>query len=136
MKVAIFAALVGLATAGSFKELVIVEENNGMELLEVSLLDELQGSTHYGNPGEGCLPDEVGVRIQGVAGAVCAPKCDASMGCPSDVPDGCEATPQCMLQDASTRNKYCALRCSSGTNCGPGASCQTIFGSIGLCTYN
>ena len=36
--------------------------------------------------------------------------------CPTDLPTGVTATPQCALQDASTHSKYCALICSPGSN--------------------
>mmetsp|Transcript_9267 Transcript_9267/g.12609 ORF Transcript_9267/g.12609 Transcript_9267/m.12609 type:complete len:150 (+) Transcript_9267:25-474(+) len=132
---AITALLVGTATAGSFKDVVVDSELKKLGTLELTLIPELMASTHYGNPSDGgCMDDEQAVRISGVAGAVCSPTCNQG-ACPSDVPSGCEATPQCMLQDASSGKKYCALRCNKSTNCGPGAECQMIVGPIGICTY-
>merc|ERR1719221_881930 len=94
--------------------------------------------THYGDPANGCESDEEAVQVQGVSGDFCSPKC-SGMSCPSDVPSGVTATPQCALQ-TTTGGKYCALLCSpsvrgngAGGECGPGA-CQAISG-IGICTY-
>mmetsp|Transcript_8766 Transcript_8766/g.12332 ORF Transcript_8766/g.12332 Transcript_8766/m.12332 type:complete len:143 (+) Transcript_8766:131-559(+) len=134
---ALVMAAVPVAQAGSFKQLVVNDETEaGSGFLEVRFRKELfMGSSHYGDPSGGCEEDEVAVRIQGVGGAVCSPKCDG-MECPTDVPDGCEATPQCLLQDAASGSKYCALACRKGTNCGEGASCKILFPGIGLCTYD
>jgi len=67
------------------------------------------------------------------------------MKCPSDVPAGVTAAPQCALQDTSS-DKYCALICSptaiikdqkladaacGGTN----LSCKPIQ-TVGICTYD
>merc|ERR1712039_971923 len=64
------------------------------------------GSTHYEKPP--CRSDEVDVSIQGFDGETCTPKCTNS-ACPTDVPEGTTATPQCVLQDSSSGDKYCAL---------------------------
>merc|ERR1711959_802390 len=94
--------------------------------------------SHYGDPLSGsCLSDEVNITIQGVSGSVCSPGCTSS-SCPTDVPDGVTAAPQCALQDASSGKKYCALICSpSGddSQCGTNASCKAIQG-VGICTYD
>merc|ERR1712056_156578 len=50
-----------------------------------------------------------------------------------DVPEGTTATPQCVLQDSSSGDKYCALTCLIG-GCPPGASCKHS-GLTGLCLY-
>ncbi|GBG31283.1 Hypothetical Protein FCC1311_075062 [Hondaea fermentalgiana] len=131
--VAVLAICVVAALGGSFKTLVVDEPKP--ELMELTILPAFLGGTHYGDPAEGCKQDEVAVRIQGIEGALCSPKCSA-MQCPSDVPDGCDAKPQCILQDAGSGNKYCALACGKGTDCGEGASCQIIFTGIGICTYS
>jgi len=92
---------------------------------------------HYEDPKDGCGSDEVSITVQGIQGAVCAPKC-TSGSCPSDVPAGVTAAPQCALQDSSTQKKYCALICSPSSNdaqCGTNASCKSIQGT-GLCTYD
>lgn len=96
--------------------------------------------THYGDPIGGCKDDEEAVRVQGVSGDFCSPKCQGG-SCPSDVPDGVSAKPACALK-TTTGDSYCALECTpsvmrpNGTNgeCGKGA-CQPIQG-IGLCTYS
>ena len=66
------------------------------------------GKTHYGDPKDGCLSDEVEITIQGVTGDFCTPKCSLLKACPTDVPAGVTAGPQCALQDSSTGDKYCA----------------------------
>merc|ERR1712217_197236 len=57
------------------------------------------GSSHYEKPP--CQSDEVDVKVQGFAGSTCSPKC-AGASCPTDVPEGARAKPQCILQDSST----------------------------------
>mmetsp|Transcript_12190 Transcript_12190/g.15153 ORF Transcript_12190/g.15153 Transcript_12190/m.15153 type:complete len:133 (-) Transcript_12190:90-488(-) len=103
------------------------------EFIELEVIPEFMTSTHYGNPGKGCMPDEVAIRIQDVKGGICSPPCKA-FSCPSDVPDGVSAKPQCVLQDGATKKKYCALVCKKGM-CGAGASCKMI-GPVGICTYD
>merc|ERR1712203_862932 len=95
--------------------------------------------THYGDPAAGCKDDEESVRVQGVSGDFCSPKCSGG-ACPSDLPDGVSAKPTCALR-TPTGDSYCALICtpsafrSNGANgeCGKG-SCQAIQG-VGMCTY-
>merc|ERR1719421_1476900 len=99
------------------------------------------GKTHYGNPADGCEPDEQAVKVQGLAGTFCSPDC-ASAACPTDVPAGVTAAPQCALK-STTGDKKCALICSPSTDeaslragdaqCGK-ATCQPIQG-VGICTY-
>jgi len=97
--------------------------------------------THYGDPASGCLADEEAVQVQGLAGKFCSPDCK-SAACPTDVPSGVTAAPQCALQ-TTTGDKRCALICSATTDeaslragdaaCGA-ATCQPIQGT-GICTY-
>ena len=98
--------------------------------LEVSY----KGSTHYGNPAHGCLSDEVPIRIQGLKGAMCTSACSKS-ACPTDLPESCDAHPQCVLENKANHEKYCALLCSKDSHCGAGASCEQIQPGVGLCTY-
>ena len=91
---------------------------------------------HYEDPNTGCGADEKAFTIQGVAGEVCAPSC-TSAACPTDVPAGVTAAPQCALQDQSG-NKYCVLLCTPSVEddqCGDKASCKSIQGA-GVCTYD
>ena len=74
--------------------------------------------THYGNPSTGCESDEQAVKVQGLSGDFCSPKCNSSGTCPSDVPKGDTATPECALR-TTTGDKYCALICQSDSDCGP-----------------
>jgi len=105
------------------------------------------GATHYEDPKKGCRSDEVEVSIQGVTGDMCAPTCGLFKKCPTDVPTGVAAAPQCALQDASSGKKYCALICSpsafiadqkaADAQCGTNASCKSVGGvGMGICTYN
>lgn len=86
---------------------------------------------HYEKPP--CQSDEMDARVQGVNGAVCAPRCDSSR-CPSDVPPGTTAQPQCALLDSATGSKYCALICTSDSSCPSGATCGAV-GSASICVY-
>jgi C1A family cysteine protease len=104
-------------------------------------------ATHYGDPADGCLSDELEVTIQGVDGDFCTPQCNIIKSCPVDVPTGVTAEPQCALQDsASPLKKYCALICSpalpianqkaADAQCGETASCKSVSLGMGLCTYD
>ena len=98
----------------------------------------LANPTHYGDPKTGCESDEQAVQVQGLSGDFCSPACKSG-SCPTDVPSGDTAKPQCALQ-TPTGDKYCALICepsalsANGANgeCGTG-TCQSIQG-VGLCT--
>ena len=96
---------------------------------------------HYGDPNtHGCESDELKIQIQGIPGNLCSPECDASGSCPTDVPAGATATPECALS-ASTGEQYCALICdptveASDTQCGENASCKPGSASSGICTYD
>jgi hypothetical protein len=100
----------------------------------------LAAGSHYGDPYDGCLSDEIAIRVQGASGAsgaMCSPMCNAG-ACPSDVPTGCKATPQCVLSTGGGK-KYCALVCRRLTDCGPGPKAYPeIVDNVGtmLCTYD
>jgi len=85
---------------------------------------------HYERPP--CQSDEQEVQIQGLQGVTCSPQCQG-MSCPTDVPTGTSAKPQCVLQDQSG-DKYCALTCFLG-GCPSGAKCRHS-GFTGLCMYD
>merc|ERR1712056_102282 len=89
------------------------------------------GSTHYEKPP--CRSDEVDVQVQGLQGETCSPKCSGTT-CPTDVPAGTTAKPQCVLQDSSSGDKYCALTCFVG-GCPTGSTCRHS-GLVGLCMYD
>ena len=103
-------------------------------------------SSHYEDPNGGCQSDETEITIQNVAGAFCSPKCGLFKRCPTDVPTGVTAAPQCALQDGSTNQKYCALICSptafiadqkaADAQCGTNASCKSVQSGVGICTYD
>ena len=66
---------------------------------------------HYEDPKpNGCGSDEKAIKINGVTGDFCSPKCTGTE-CPSDVPTGVTATPTCALKTPFGA-KYCALICS------------------------
>jgi len=89
-------------------------------------------TSHYEKPP--CQSDEVQLEVQGMTGYACAPKCTSS-ACPTDVPTGATAKPECALEDQSTGDKYCALTCLFG-GCPDGAKCQHGGGAmLGLCLY-
>jgi len=93
------------------------------------------GSSHYEDPKDGCQSDEQAIQIQGVKGDFCSPACHRGR-CPTDVPAGVTAEPQCALRDQSG-DKYCALICNpeaKDDECGE-ATCKSIQG-VGICTYD
>lgn len=89
------------------------------------------GGSHYEQPP--CQSDEQKVRVEDVPGDFCAPDCTIN-DCPTDVPAGVTAQPQCVLQSTGG-TKSCALICdpSDTSECGAG-SCHPIQG-MGICTY-
>ena len=119
--------------------------------LEQGTLDltALSGATadgplgHYGPPPDGCAQDEKAFQIQGIPGGICAAKCTDFLPCPTDLPPGVTAEPQCALQDQSGMH-YCVLLCQSERDgnlrtkddqCGD-ATCQPVPGQgVGICTY-
>jgi len=103
-------------------------------------------SGHYGDPKNGCASDEQSVQITGVQGDFCSPKCEGVLfkHCPSDVPDGATAKPECVLEtQGSSKPTQCALICQPSENladgsnaaCPTNASCKPISGT-GICTYD
>jgi KDEL-tailed cysteine endopeptidase len=95
------------------------------------LLLTLAAATHYEKPP--CGSDEVEGQI-GQGGTACLPTCSMSTQCPTDVPQGVTAKPECALQDASSGKMYCGLICHEDSACGD-AKCQILQGNIGVCTY-
>ena len=106
----------------------------------------MENPTHYGDPKDGCRPDETQTTIQGVPGGLCTPRCTLFTPCPTDTPPGVSAQPQCALEDARSLQKYCALLCSTSVpilhqseadaQCGEKASCKAVQAGVGLCTYD
>lgn len=107
------------------------------------------GSSHYGNPKGGCLPDEKSESISADSGSICSPPCTKTgrhEECPTDVPVGVTASPGCTLRDGSGRKaaKMCGLSCLTATECGANMKClvETIPGDddtfphkFGFCYY-
>jgi len=94
-------------------------------------LAALAAASHYEKPP--CGSDEVEGQI-GQGGVACLPQCDMSTSCPTDMPSGVTAKPECALQDASSSKMYCGLICHEDSQCGD-AKCQILQGNIGVCTY-
>jgi KDEL-tailed cysteine endopeptidase len=91
----------------------------------------LAAATHYEKPP--CGSDEIEGQI-GQGGVACLPSCSMATSCPTDVPSGVTAKPECALQDASSGKMYCGLICHDDSVCGD-AKCQILQGNIGVCTY-
>ena len=119
------------------------EEDEDEETTTLSSLTPSLSKQHtkpYGNPNTGaCLPNEMKVQIQGIAGSFCSPKCGSNLPCPMDSYKGATAKGQCVLQvPSSPTPSQCALICrpEPGTNggCPRHGECQPIQG-LGICTY-
>jgi len=95
--------------------------------------------THYEDPKpSGCMADELSVEVEGLAGDFCSPYCSVSKPCPTDLPDGTTANPECVLEtQGSSSPTNCALICNPARNdeCPQNATCKPISG-IGVCTYD
>jgi len=90
-------------------------------------------TSHYEKPP--CQSEEVEARIRGADGVLCAPPCDDQESCPTDVPAGTTAQPQCVLKSPSG-SQYCALICLKTTECPASSSCVQVGGNgAGLCLY-
>ena len=112
------------------------------ERLTLTFVGSSKNATHYGDPADGCLKDETAVQVQGLGGDFCTPPCTGPLKstCPTDVPKGVTAAPECALQDQGSGQGYCALVCipggHSGANqCGK-ATCKNVQLGIGICTYD
>jgi len=80
--------------------------------LEARFVGLQANPTHYGDPTTGCMSDEMNVTVTGLTGDFCSPPCDASQNCPTDVPTGCKAVGQCVLDvNGGANPTYCALIC-------------------------
>merc|ERR1712000_647442 len=91
------------------------------------------GAPHYEKPP--CQADEAEASVTDTDGSVCAPACDQSGNCPTDVPEGVTAQPTCALKDQSG-NQYCALLCQSDDMCDTDAECaHPQAGAPGICVY-
>lgn len=90
-------------------------------------------ATHYSNS---CASDEVAGEVMGETGQVCVPRCnEKTFDCPSDVPEGTTAQPQCMLSDID-RAAYCGLLCETDNQCPSGAICRRAAAlEVGLCIH-
>ena len=119
-----------------------VSERQKKERLTLTFVGSSKNATHYGDPADGCLKDETAVQVQGLGGDFCTPPCTGPLKstCPTDVPKGVTAAPECALQDQGSGQGYCALVCipggHSGANqCGK-ATCKNVQLGIGICTYD
>jgi len=77
---------------------------------------------HYGK--DNCQPDEISYEPNIVEG-ICAPTCSWQKPCPTDVPAGTTARPECTLRQDQPGWTGCGLVCSAGADgCPKGASCK------------
>jgi len=91
-----------------------------------------RAASHYDRSP--CQGDEVQGELQDAAGYVCAPRCSGdAFTCPSDMPSGSSAQPQCMLQDVD-RGQFCGLLCQVDSECPSGARCRQMA-QVSLCLY-
>jgi|Transcript_4227 hypothetical protein len=90
----------------------------------------------YGDPASGgCLDNEMPVRVMGLPGAFCSPKCDSSTPCPPV--EGGTAVGLCALKVPGEREPtQCILECATSDpgSCPDAATCEPISG-IGICSY-
>jgi len=93
----------------------------------------LVAGSHYEKPP--CQSDELAGHLASGA-RLCAPKCGASGACPTDVPAGATATPQCALH-AVGGDKYCGLVCKADGECPKDSQCTQPMPHLptGVCTY-
>merc|ERR1719272_1981421 len=119
----------------------------------------IASKTHYGDPKAGCLTDEQNITLQGrgnpwvVAGDFCSPKCqlpdpsEPVYKCPSDIPTGVTAKPQCAQIGGRQLPPFCALVCQYPIphglyECGANATCKRSSPpsqpghAEGVCTYD
>lgn len=101
----------------------------------------------YGNPYKGpCEAGEQDVSITGLPGKMCCPECSPTTPCPTNVPSGTTAQPQCALGQPGQPPSICALICKADNFfaqrtelndlvCPQGASCHPIQ-TTALCTYS
>jgi len=100
------------------------------------IISAVTAITHYEKPP--CQADEQAVRIQNVDGTFCSPKCGTT-SCPTDVPVGVTAAPQCVLNNPQGGHN-CAIICDPSDNglpCGKKMQCAPIpnTNGLGVCDY-
>lgn len=78
---------------------------------------------------------EVIGEVQGETGSICATRCNSNYECPTDVPSGALARPQCMLKDVNDAS-YCGLLCSADAQCPSGAFCKRLGSpEVSICVH-
>jgi len=98
--------------------------------------DSSEAATHYGNPKNGCLKDEISGGVQGADGVCCLPNCTKN-DCPTDEPTGTTAFPMCAVSDGKG-HKYCVLQCKGVHvgKCPKGSKCTLVgFEGAAICLY-
>merc|ERR1712218_266544 len=93
--------------------------------------------THYGSPLSGCKSDEIPIWTCDGTAAWCSPMC-STQKCPTDVPMGTSAKPDCYLRGLV--GKMCALLCdvknATHDHCGQGQVCiKGASDVIGICAF-
>lgn len=143
-----------------------VGQNRGPRAPPVNSGRLIDAATHFTSPYDipGCLSDEVVYRADPVRSVeVCAPACmiagtsmassssssssslpvaaSAPAFCPADVPNGIQASPECVLRDPYTNSNLCGLVCTADAECqgdfsrGVCAGNATVAG-VKVCVYN
>lgn len=89
-----------------------------------------------GHFGIDCGPDELTGEVQGQTGTICSPPCKVdTLACPSDVPPGTMAQPQCILQDQDQK-LFCGLLCIADSQCPSGDMCRVAgIQGLGVCMH-
>jgi hypothetical protein len=100
-------------------------------------VDPIISTSHYGNPANGCMADEVVTNVTGFSGSICSPSCYIDGTCSADVPEGVTATPNCTLTEyGATLPSLCALECTTSAECGSLGRCLARTGFASLCMYD
>lgn len=115
--------------------------NGPQHIAGVASLGQGTPRTHYGNPKDGpCMSGESPTFLPPIRGSVCSPACSTTVSCPTDVPHGTTATPECVLNGDPPQ--ACALVCDPSSpdgdaSCPAGARCERVqLPRVGgLCFY-
>lgn len=105
-----------------------------MQTLPDNWITRTTPTSHYGDPSNGCLADELSMTVSGFDGSFCSSLCGSDGSCSADTSKGVSAKPACTLT-AADGTQYCALVCSTSTSCGSGM-CVSNDQSTSFCMYS